>query len=434
MRPWGMNRYLYAPKDDLKHRACWRQLYDPTEIQELTRLIREARRHGVTFIYGIGPGLDLRFASNADADALHARLRQLRSAGCRGFALLFDDLPLTLSSADEKKFQTPARAQAEVANHLHRTVARGGELLFCPTIYCGRMAGGAVSESDYLQELGARLDESIDILWTGPEIISEEITVAGIRELRKVLHRKPILWDNLHANDYDLRRIYCGPYSGRSPALRKELAGILTNPNCEFEANFVPIQTLAAFTRARGPWQPRQAYHTALREWLKQWKTHGKRNISPNDLELLGDCLYLPHLHGDRARRWLEDFQTLVENPPTRWGRAEPRFLEVCEQLEALYEKMTTLDDRELLHTFYRFIWELKEEAILLRRFVAWRKSNPPPSTPFVSSEHRPRIYRGGLMAELQRILPMDPQGAFAPSAGAASFQRSPIQPRFSIR
>ena len=33
----------------------------------------------------------------------------------------------------------------------------------------------------------------------------------------------------------------------------------------------------------------------------------------------------------------------------------------------------------------------------------------------FVSGEHRPRIYRGGLMAELQRMLPMDSQGAFTP-------------------
>jgi hypothetical protein len=423
MRQWGMNRYLYAPKDDLKHRACWRQLYDHSEILELTRLIRDARRHGVTFIYGIGPGLDLRFASTADADMLQARLRQLRSAGCRGFALLFDDLPLTLSSADARKFRTPARAQAEVANDLRRTVARGGELLFCPTIYCGRMAGGAVSDSDYLKELGARLDETIDILWTGPEIISEVITVSGIRELRKVLRRKPVLWDNLHANDYDLRRIYCGPYSGRSPALRNEVSGILTNPNCEFEANYVPIHTLAAYARTNPSWQPRHAYHLAVGEWLRQWNTHGKRKITLADLGLLGDCFYLPHRHGDRARRWLEDFQTLIEQPRARWGRAEPRFLKGCEQLEALYEKMTTLNDRELLHTFYRFIWDLKEEAMLLRRFVAWRKSDPPPSAPFISGEHRPRIYRGGLMAELQRILPMDPQGAFNP--------RSPIQPRF---
>jgi hypothetical protein len=415
MREWGLNRYLYAPKDDRKHRACWRQLYDSAELRELTRLIREARQQGVMFIYGLGPGLDLRFGSAADLRTLQRKFEQLRSAGCRSFALLFDDLPLTLNAEDRIRFHTPARAQTEVANSLRRTIACDGELLFCPTIYCGRMAGGRVQQSDYLQELGERLDGSIDILWTGPEIISAEITVAGIRELRKVLRRKPLLWDNLHANDYDLRRIYVGPYTGRSLALRHEVAGILTNPNCEYEANYVPIRTFAAYAQARGPWRPRRAYVAALRHWISHWKTHGQRKIALDDLELLGDCLYLPHTHGDRARRWLEDFRIILEQPPSRWGRAESRFLRGCDRLEALYEIMTTLDDRELLHTFYRFIWDLKEESLLLRRYVAWRKSDPPSSASFISGEHRPGNYRGGLMAELQRMLPMDPQGGFAP-------------------
>lgn len=31
----GMNTYLYAPKDDLKHRALWRDLYSPEETGKL---------------------------------------------------------------------------------------------------------------------------------------------------------------------------------------------------------------------------------------------------------------------------------------------------------------------------------------------------------------------------------------------------------------
>ena len=27
MREWDLNTYLYAPKDDLKHRSLWRELY-----------------------------------------------------------------------------------------------------------------------------------------------------------------------------------------------------------------------------------------------------------------------------------------------------------------------------------------------------------------------------------------------------------------------
>lgn len=81
--------------------------------------------------------------------------------------------------------------------------------------------------------------------WTGPNVISETITVAHIRTVQSVLQRRPIIWDNLHANDYDNGvRTFLGPYSGREAGLLDEVEGILTNPNCEFETNFIPIHTL----------------------------------------------------------------------------------------------------------------------------------------------------------------------------------------------
>ena len=68
-------------------------------------------------------------------------------------------------------------------------------------------------------------------------------------ELAKVLRRKPVIWDNIHANDYDHRRVFLGPYSGRPVELYKHLNGVLTNPNCEFEANFIAIHTFATWCR-----------------------------------------------------------------------------------------------------------------------------------------------------------------------------------------
>ena len=31
IKKYGMNTYVYAPKDDMKHRALWRQLYTTKE-------------------------------------------------------------------------------------------------------------------------------------------------------------------------------------------------------------------------------------------------------------------------------------------------------------------------------------------------------------------------------------------------------------------
>lgn len=73
--------------------------------------------------------------------------------------------------------------------------------------------------------------------------------MSSIEKLTKVLGRAPVIWDNLHANDYDQRRLFLGPYSGRSTALIPKLNGVLTNPNCEYGANYIPIHTLAQWAK-----------------------------------------------------------------------------------------------------------------------------------------------------------------------------------------
>lgn len=88
------------------------------------------------------------------------------------------------------------------------------------------------------------------VCWcTGNKVITRVITVELIEEITEVLKRPPLIWDNLHANDYDQKRVFLGPYQGRSPDLIPKLRGVLTNPNCEFGANYVAIHTLAQWSR-----------------------------------------------------------------------------------------------------------------------------------------------------------------------------------------
>ena len=39
-----------------------------------------------------------------------------------------------------------------------------------------------------------------------------------------------------------------GPYKGRSSELHSYVSGILTNPNCEYEANYIALHTLAQWS------------------------------------------------------------------------------------------------------------------------------------------------------------------------------------------
>ena len=423
LHTWGMNTYLYAPKDDLKHRTCWRELYTPAESADLKRLIQDCHAQKLNFVYALAPGLDPHYGGQSGLADLFEKARQLIGLGCTRFALLFDDIVASAPGVQPRPSAAMAAEQCRVALiflSFLREESSGPALWFCPTPYCGRMAG-PVKRSDYLQELGQSLDPSIQFLWTGPEIISETIPVESIRELRSVIHRKPLLWDNLHANDYDMRRLYLGPYAGRSLELRDEVSGILSNPNCEFEANFVPLRTLGLFAQAQSKWQPREAYLAALREWLPAWPmapspagaSPSADRITLHDLELLGDSFYLPYGLGHRGACLLAEFQHLLQTPPAAWGKHYSKFLAECLAINILFEKMTALLNRDLLHTFYRHVWELKEEAHLLTSYLHWLRSKPHSKKAFVSGDHRPKIYRGGLVSALQRVLIMDEAGAF---------------------
>ena len=47
-------------------------------------------------------------------------------------------------------------------------------------------------------------------MWTGDKVIPKEISVASLEPITQVLKRRPVIWDNEHANDYDQRRLYLG--------------------------------------------------------------------------------------------------------------------------------------------------------------------------------------------------------------------------------
>uniref|UniRef100_F6V549 GH84 domain-containing protein n=1 Tax=Ciona intestinalis TaxID=7719 RepID=F6V549_CIOIN len=258
MEVMGLNTYLYAPKDDYKHRLFWREKYSDDEAALLQALIEEADTHNVLFVYAISPGLDMVFASPTEIAALKNKLLQVKSLGCKAFALLFDDIDPVLCASDLEEFQSSADAQASITNLMFETLQQP-RFIFCPTEYCASMAIPDVSTSIYLKTLGSKLDPNISVMWTGPKVVSHVINVDSIKTLSKVLQRKVVIWDNIHANDYDPKRVFLGPFKvmatkpGRSTHLIQHIAGVMTNPNCEFEANYVAMHTLATWWKSFKP-------------------------------------------------------------------------------------------------------------------------------------------------------------------------------------
>ncbi|XP_041344121.1 protein O-GlcNAcase-like isoform X2 [Pyrgilauda ruficollis] len=290
----GLNCYMYAPKDELKHRLLWREPYTEHEAARMRSLIEAAQEQGVEFIFAVSAGQDMVFSSAGDRLLLQQKLRQVAAVGCRSFALLFDDIDPCMCQADRDVFPSLAQAQASVANEVYQELGQPSIFLFCPTEYCSSLCSPSPSQSCYLQTIGQELLPGIAVIWTGPKVVSQELSAELLEEVEAVLRRRPVIWDNLYTNDYDCRRVFLGPYMGRAPGLTSRLQGLLLNPNCELQANFIPIHTLGTWFQSElgscahpdragmegaledsqgaqdGSYSPQEALELALRDWVAE--------------------------------------------------------------------------------------------------------------------------------------------------------------------
>uniref|UniRef100_A0A8C6KDR1 protein O-GlcNAcase n=2 Tax=Nothobranchius furzeri TaxID=105023 RepID=A0A8C6KDR1_NOTFU len=376
MQLWGLNTYLYGPKDDLKHRLLWREVYSPEEEAQLRTLIAEAQSRGLRFVYALSPGQDIVFSSSCDLTLLKRKLKQVSDLGCQAFAILFDDIDHSMCQADSEAFTSFAHAQVTVTNEIYRFLGEPDVFLFCPTEYCGSLCSPSASKSPYLQTVGEDLLPDITVIWTGSKVISRKLSLDSLAEVESVLQRPPLIWDNLHANDYDSRRLFLGPFKGRDPQIRSHLRGLLLNPNCEFEANYIPLHTLGDWHRTGKEdvngegteggtvceYCPERALTAALTDWMEElnqplqrearegekMRSHqqphqpgqplpgsrsgaltgggrtqklpgrgvcgGKGMLSEAQVRLLVGLHYLPHEHGPSAQKLLQDLTWLKTN------------------------------------------------------------------------------------------------------------------------
>lgn len=416
LRDGGMNAYIYGPKDDVKIRARWRTPYDAAELAALADLKAAAQARGLRFLMSLAPALDITYSSAADRAAIAARVDQMLALGVTDVVLLYDDIPSHLPEPDRARFVNFAAAQADVANAvLAQLRPHGGSVLFCPTEYCGRMAGGDPRGSVYLQTLGRALDPAVEVMWTGPEIVSPTIEAEGLRQVAEVLRRKPVIWDNFHANDYDIRRIYAGPLGGRGADILPLISGWFTNPNNEAEANFLALRTTGDFLNARPI-----DLDAALAAWAPRFRLafSGEATVPPDLVRLLADLFWQPFAQGPEstamlalARQLLATHRPDPASPAWRDGLARLRDFDA--RITRLFEAMTELENRELFHTFHRYLWEAREEIGHLVSYLNWLDTGPAAQDVFPNEGRIHNFYRLGFGVGIQEVLKRDTAGRY---------------------
>jgi hypothetical protein len=157
--------------------------------------------------------------------------------GIRYYSLFYDDIEITL---DRKS----ALKQVETANVLYELLGSNltsTSLFFCPTQYRG------FEKTEYIVTIAERLHKDIKIFWTGKDVVSKRITEDDVNLITTIIGRKPLIWDNIFANDYIPGIILRFPYHGRDPGIIDKVSGILLNPMNQYLRSKPLIYTAAKF-------------------------------------------------------------------------------------------------------------------------------------------------------------------------------------------
>jgi len=250
----GYNCYVYAPKDDPRHRETWREPYPGDELVRFRELALEAERSGVRFVYAIAPGLTYDAAEPADFEFLGAKVRAVLACGARGIALLFDDLKGDSTTLDPGVQAALVRRTHDLVQEIDPAVT----FWFVGNFYCGDAAelqGGegfwqalyGRSALEYLDAYAQHVPASVPMMWTGPAVFSAMLAERDVTAVRALARRPLILWDNFPVNDVLRDQLFLGPYAGREPGAVRELHGVVLNLMSQAAANRISLATAAEF-------------------------------------------------------------------------------------------------------------------------------------------------------------------------------------------
>lgn len=257
-----MNVYIYGPKDDPYHRDHWRDPYPEAEAARIQQLVERAKARGVHFYWAIHPGIDIKW-TDADRDALVAKLEKMYALGVRAFAVFFDDIWGEGTKADK---------QAALLNYVDDNfIAKKPDvapLIMCPTEYNRSWAS---DKGGYLRTLGTQMNKDVEIMWTGNTVV-HCIDKESMDWINQRIDRKGYIWWNFPVSDYVRDRILLGPTYGNGLDIADDISGFVSNPMQHAEASKIALYGVADYTWNMRAYDYQKDWDAALAEILPDEK------------------------------------------------------------------------------------------------------------------------------------------------------------------
>ncbi len=209
----GGHFYIYAPKQDQHLRKSWRLPWDEKFLSYLQKLKQEFHRNKIEFGVALSPfGLG-EVLTSEDSNLLEVKVRQLKNVGIDILGIFYDDM-----HGNEQLAQVQLDSMKVIEKNFDK------QIIFCPTYYSFdpilEKVFGKKPEG-YLEQIATGISKDVGIAWTGPKVISPEISLDHMIEVNSILKRKPFIWENLFANDgpRNCKFLKVKAFSGRDESL-----------------------------------------------------------------------------------------------------------------------------------------------------------------------------------------------------------------------
>ncbi|GBF56511.1 O-GlcNAcase [Candidatus Phycosocius bacilliformis] len=237
----GYRFFHYAPKGDPHLRRRWIEPHPLQEAGQIAQFVNFCKGLGVRVGVGLSPYEAFNDFNDHVRHVFQHRLEDLASLGVQELGIFFDDMHSTLPDLAER--------QVDIM-HLARDTVPHLKLIMTPTYYTNDPVLDRVfgrRPPTYLSDLGTHLDPAIDVYWTGEEVCSREYSLGHLRDVGKILKRKPLLWDNYPVNDGPRMSqfLHVRAFTGRPHQMGDWLAGHAVNPALQPFLTCLPAITLA---------------------------------------------------------------------------------------------------------------------------------------------------------------------------------------------
>jgi hyaluronoglucosaminidase len=308
----GFNFYMYAPKADPYLRKKWHEDFPASHLAQLHELRQICKEEGVKFGIGFTPFEIFHNFDSTAKESLTRKIKSIDKLSPDNLGILFDDM--------DGNIEGLAMLQSDIMNFIC-SKTNTQKISFCPTYYSEDKILDKVfgqRPCNYLEDLGNLLDSKIDIMWTGPKVISNEITEMHLKHVSEKIGRKPLIWDNYPVNDgpKNCKFIFIDAIKNREKGILNQISGYMANPMNQPYLSQIPLLTIAELFSKKN-YTPEVAIENALEKLsslpllphIQNFESIGLDNFLDDQVEELRSLLKdLPPHIGREIEKWLDGF------------------------------------------------------------------------------------------------------------------------------